>query len=96
MTSHHSNQTEQIFELPVLSGSWWNEMIEVIGEDKIRKGSFLDLEEDWREIVKEFKDRRLAQGHAFKSTLKSAEELARVNEDSLHEAFHVVLDGDEW
>lgn len=70
-------------------------MIEVIGEDKISKGSFLDLEEDWRETVKEFKDRRLAQGHAFKSTLKSAEELARVNEDSLHEAFHVVLNGDE-
>ena len=72
------------------------EIIEVIGrEDKISKGSFLDLEEDWRETVKEFKDRRLAQGHAFKSTLESAEELARVNEDSLHEAFHAVLSGDE-
>ena len=71
------------------------EIIEVIGEDKISKGSFLDLEEDWGEIVKEFKDTRLAQGHAFKSTLESVEELARVNEDSLHEAFHEVLDGDE-
>lgn len=36
-----------------------NEMIEVIGEDKISKGLFFDREEDWREIVKEFKDRRL-------------------------------------
>lgn len=74
------------------------ELIEVIGEDKISKGSFLDHEKNWRETIKKFKHRRLAQGHAFKSTLESAEELARaceVNEDSMHEAFHVVLAGDE-
>ena len=59
---------------------------------KISKGSFLDLEEDWDETEKEFKDRRLAQGHALKSTLESAEELTRVKEDSLHEAFHVILE----
>ena len=71
------------------------ELIEVIGEEKVSEGSFLDLEQDWRNTVKEFKDSRLAQGHAFKSTLKSAEELAQVNEDSMHKAFHAVLDGDE-
>ena len=74
------------------------ELIEVIGEGKISKASFLDLEEDWRETVKEFKDRRVAQGHTFKSTLESAEELARayeVDEDSMQKAFHAVLDGDE-
>lgn len=71
------------------------ELIEVIGEEKVSEGSFLDLEQDWRNTVKEFKDSRLAQGHAFKSTLESAEELAQVNEDSMHKAFHAVLDGDE-
>ena len=71
------------------------ELIEVIGEDKISEGSFLDNEQDWSETVKQFKDRRIAQGHAFKSDLESAEELARVNEDSMHEAFHAALDGDE-
>ena len=43
------------------------ELVEVIGEDKISKGSFLDYEEDWRETVKEYKDGRLSQGHCFKS-----------------------------
>lgn len=71
------------------------ELVEVIGEEKISEGSFLDLEQDWRNTVKEFKDSRLSQGRAFKSTLESAEELAQVNEDSMHEAFHAVLDGDE-
>ena len=71
------------------------ELIEVIGEDKISEGSFLDNEQDWSETVKQFKDRRIAQGHAFKSDLESAEELARVNEDSMHEAFHAALDGDK-
>ena len=71
------------------------ELIEVIGEDKINEGSFLDNEEDWRETVKQFKSRRIAQGHTFKSELESAEELARVNEDSMYEAFHEALDGDE-
>ena len=71
------------------------ELIEVIGEEKISEGSFLDHEQAWRSTVKEFKERRLAQGHAFKTTLESAEELAQVNEDSMHEAFHAVLDGDE-
>ena len=71
------------------------ELIEVIGEEKINEGSFLDHEQDWRNTVKGFKDRRLAQGHAFKSTLESAEELAQLNEDSMHEAFHAVIDGDK-
>ena len=71
------------------------ELIEVIGEEKISEGSFLDHEQDWRRTVKEFKERRLAQGHAFKTTLESAEELTQVNKDSLHEAFDAVLDGDE-
>lgn len=71
------------------------ELIEVIGEDKINEGSFLDNDEDWRETVKQFKSRRIAQGHTFKSELESAEELARVNEDSMYEAFHEALDGDE-
>jgi len=51
------------------------ELVEVIGKDKISKGSFLDYEEDWRETVKEFKDGRLYQSHSFKSALESAEEL---------------------
>ena len=33
------------------------ELFEVIGEDKISEGSFLDREQDWHETVKEFKDR---------------------------------------
>ena len=45
--------------------------------------------------MKEFKDRSIAEGHTFKSTLESAEELARDNEDSMHKAFHASLDGDE-
>ena len=71
------------------------ELIEVIGEKKISEGSFLDEEQDWSETVKEFKVRRLAQEHVFKSTRESAEELARVNEESMHEAFHEALDEDE-
>lgn len=46
-------------------------------------------------MVKQFKSRRIAQGYTFKSELESAEELARVNEDSMYEAFHEALDGDE-
>lgn len=70
----------------------------VIGEEIISKGSFLGYEEDWHETVKEFKDGRLSHGYSFKSALKSAEKLTRVcevNKDSIHEAFHAALDGDE-
>lgn len=42
------------------------ELLEVIGESNFRKGSFLDLEENWRETGKEFKDRILSHGNAFK------------------------------
>ena len=45
------------------------ELVEVIGESNFSKGSFIDLEENWRETVKEFKDRILSHGHAFKSAL---------------------------
>ena len=71
------------------------ELIEVIGKGKISEGSFLDRGQDWRETVKDFKDRSIAEGHTFKSTLESAQELARVNEDSIDKAFHAALDGDD-
>lgn len=58
-----------------------SELVEVIGEGKIEKGSFLDLEDDWRQVVNNFKDKKLLQGHVFKTPVEAAEQLERFCED---------------
>ena len=100
-----NSDTSTESETSINSSSLYNEcegllteLIEIIGEDKISEGLFLNEEEDWCETVKAFKNKRVAQGHSFKSILESTEELARayeVDEDSMQKAFHTVLDGDE-
>ena len=42
------------------------ELIEIVGEKNINEGSFLDFDKAWSAKVKEFKDRRISQGHASK------------------------------
>ena len=42
------------------------ELIEVIGEDKISEGSFLDSEQDWHQTVKDFKDKYSSRPHLQK------------------------------
>ena len=77
-----------------------SELVDVIGERKIEKGSFLDLEDDWRQEVKKFKDKKLLQGYVFKTPVEAAEQLERFCEDkddnqNIDEEFRGVFEGDQ-
>ena len=77
-----------------------SELVEIIGERKIEKGSFLDFEDDWRQEVKKFKDKKLFKGHVFKTPVEAAEQLERFREDkddnqSIDEELRGVFEGDQ-
>ena len=91
--SDSSSLTEECEEL-------LSELVEVIGERKIEKGSFLDLEDDWCQEVKNFKDKKLLQGHVFKTPVEAAEQLERFCEDkddnqSIDEELRGVFEEDQ-
>lgn len=74
------------------------ELIEVVGEKNIEDGSFLDKEKSWKNYVKKFKDKRVEDGHRFKTSQEIADELSHVYEeedDSYDRAFQVMFEGDE-
>ena len=73
------------------------ELVEVVGEGNIDKGSFLDLERDWRDAVKAFKDGCLSEGHIFETRQESTETLMCLYEASgdIEDVFRDVLDGDQ-
>ena len=82
--SSASTQSEKSSDSPYLNEECeelLSELVEVIGERKIEKGSFLDHEDDWRQEVKKFKDKKLLQGHVFKTPVEVAEQLQRFSED---------------
>ena len=43
------------------------ELVEVLGEENCKEGSFLDLEKPWREEIKEFISVKTSQGYTFKT-----------------------------
>ena len=92
-SSNSSSLTEECEEL-------LSELVEVIGERKIEKGSFLDLEDDWHQEVKKFKDRKLLRGYVFKTPVEAAEQLERFCEDkddnqSIDEELRGVFEEDQ-
>ena len=101
--SSASNQSEKSSDSSSLTEECeklLSELVEVIGERKIEKGSFLDLEDDWRREVKKFKDKKLLQGHVFKTPVEAAEQLERFCEDkddnqNIDEELRGVFEGDQ-
>lgn len=74
------------------------ELVEVIGKENCKEGSFLDREEPWREEIKEFISMKTSQGYTFKTPAESLSDLMRTYEEkeegSQEEVFQEIFQGD--
>ena len=73
------------------------ELVEVLGEENCKEGSFLDLEKPWREEIKEFISVKTSQGYTFKTPAESFSDLTGTHKDreeGSQEVFQEIFQGD--